>query len=168
MVVRSSSVWRGHRSRVIAIAVAVVAVGAVTGGVLFASYLHPAASRGPVVLLPELSYYTLPGGQFNAVTFTTQGPAVVNGTFTNTEGITLYQMTPAQVLSLSKTGSIGSYEWSSGRISNLTITYLNLAVPEGAWSIIFLNADNPGVYLHGAYTNTTIVTFYTPLVLTSP
>ncbi|HTP54389.1 MAG TPA: hypothetical protein VML94_05460 [Thermoplasmata archaeon] len=146
---------------VILIAGSIVGAYSVTGG------FRTSRATGPAVLLPELAYYTLPGGQFNAVDFTAQGPSVVNGTFENTEGITLYQMTPAQALSLSKTGVVGTYEWTSGRIANLTVTNLNLQVPAGAWSLIFLNADNPGVYVGGAFTNTTIVTFFTPFILVS-
>ena len=147
--------------RVLTIAVAVIAVGAVVGAYVLTDGFHRTSGSKPVVLEPLDAFFTLPGGQFSAIDFSIQSTEVVNGTFDNTQGITLYTMTPAEELSLTKTGVVGGYTWTSGRIANLTIYELDRAVAPGVWDLVFLNSANASLF------NTTIVTFFTPLTLST-
>jgi hypothetical protein len=145
------------------IAIAIVAV-LVAGTFVFTDGFHVSRGSSAAVLLPAKSFYSIPGGQYNAIAFHAESTAVINGTFTNTKGITLYTMTPAQLLSLSKTGLVDGYSWTSGRIANLTVTDLNLEVQAGQWDLLFLNADGPSPIPNPSL-NTTVIGFYTDLAV---
>jgi len=108
------------------------------------------------VLEPQGGLYSLPAGQLNGIAFEISSTSVVNGTFYTSYGITLYTMTPTQFESLTKTGVVGGYNWTSGRIANNTITQLNVVVPPGSWDLAFVNG-NPLVG--------TLVAFYSDLTL---
>jgi len=135
-----------------------VAIGLVGAAYVLSGGFHFGAASS-TVLVHKGTYYSLPGGQFNALAFSVSKASVLNGTFTNTYGINLYTMTPSELVSLAKTGVVGGFAWSSGRIANLTVTNLNLDVAAGQWDLVFLNADNPSPL------NTTIVGFYTDLTV---
>jgi len=141
---------------IVAIVIAIALVGAayaLTDG------FRLTKSNTNVVLVPRGSYYSLPGGQFNALAFGVTQSSVLTGTFTNTLGVTVYLMTPSEVVNLGKFGTVSGYAWSSGRIANLTVTSLNVPVQPGQWDVLFLNTNPPDPL------NTTVVGFYTDLVI---
>ncbi len=145
------------------VAVATISVVLVVGGAYaLTGGFHKAAAQ-PLVLVPAHEWYSLPGEQFAAVAFVAGGASVLNGTFTNTEGVTLYLMTPAELLNLSKKGVVEGYEWTSGWISNNTVTTLDLAVAAGHWDFVWLNPDSPIEWNPGL--TTTVIGFYTDFTL---
>lgn len=151
-----SSQRRGRRAwlyPILAVGVA-VAVGVAAYVVLTD---HRSSSNGPVVLAPAGSFYTIPIGQFNGITFITGGPSVVNGTFYTSYGIVLYQMNTSQYLEFTKTLHIVGYEWTDN-VSNNIVSSIDLSVDSGAWVLAFVNPSP---------VQTTSVAFYTNLVLTS-
>ncbi len=115
------------------------------------------------VLIPADSYYKLPADQFSAVAFIATEQSTLSGTFTSTAGINVYTMTPAEVVSLARTGLVSDYSWTSGHLANLTVTNLSVSVPAGSWNLVFLNTDNPT--LNPIWTNVTIVGFYTDITI---
>lgn len=117
---------------------------------------HHGSSNGPIVLAPAGSFYTIPVGQFNGITFITGGPAVLNGTFYTSYGIVLYQMNTSQYLELTKTLHIVGYEWTDN-VTNNIVSSIDLPVTSGAWVLAFLNPSP---------VQTTSVAFYTNLLLT--
>ncbi|MGB6500936.1 MAG: hypothetical protein WBG19_06020 [Thermoplasmata archaeon] len=138
-----------------------IAVAIALGGAYFLTDgFHLSSSEGPSVLVPKSTLYSLPGEQFIAVAFTTQKAATLSGMIANTQGINLYQMTPHEVVSLSITGNIEGYTWTSGRIANLTTTNIALPIQPGQWDLVFLNTA------HVSLLNDTVVTFYSDLTLT--
>ncbi len=145
------------------VVIAVVAGLAVGGYVLVLS--REASSSRVTVLVPAQTFYSLPGQQFNAISFVTSRAETLNGTITNTEGVTVYLMTPAQVVHLSTEGSVGTYSWSSGLLANLTVTSLSVPVPAGQWNVVFWNPLAPSE-ANPSQTTTTIG-FYTALILTA-
>lgn len=153
-----------RNTRLVTVAAVVIVGCAIGAAYVLTDGFVPAGSSGTEVLLPAKAYYSIPGAQYNAIAFLVQKTSVVTGTFTNTKGITLYQMTPAELLSLSKTGNIGNFSWTSGRIANLTVTDLSLTVQPGSWDLVFFNSDNPSPVLNPNL-NTTIVGFYTNLTV---
>lgn len=152
--VQSHGLWIG----VAIVAVAVV----VTAFFLTDGFRTASGSRTEILLGPD-SYYSLPASQFAAVAFETHGSAKVTGTFLCTGGITVYSMTPSQVLYLSEKGQVNGYLWTSGRVANGTIDHLELNFTAGSWDVVFLNADKP-IIVNPAL-NATIVSFFTGLTL---
>lgn len=152
----------GRRTTVAVATVAVVVVVVVVAYMATAGFGAHRASR-PNVLIQQGTYYSLPGGQFNAVAFITPGGGTVAGTMWDTWGINVYLMTPGEVVSLATKGVVEGYTWTSGHIDNLTTTDLSVPVTAGSWDLVFLNTDNPSV--NPVYTNTTIVSFYTEVTL---
>jgi hypothetical protein len=150
---------RRHRPFLVVIFAVVAAVAMISAAYALTDGFHVKSSSGAVVLVDKGAYYSLPGGQFNAVAFGVSTTSMLNGTFTNTLGITVYTMTPDEVVALAKTGNVSSYAWSSGRIANLTVTGLDLSVGPGQWDVVFLNTNNPDPL------NTTVVGFYTDLTV---
>jgi len=153
--VRTGRILRKRRSFVIVLLTAVVAVAllltayTVTGG--FRSSTVPRTA-----LIPKDDYYSITGGQFNDVAFSVQSTSVVNGTFTNTLGIIVYLLTPAQLNYLATKGNVSSYDWSSGQIPNLEVYDLNVEVESGQWDLAFVNPS---------LVNTTVVGFWTDITV---
>jgi len=112
----------------------------------------------PTVLDPEGTYFTIPGGQFNAVTLLATANATIQGTFTNTYGIILYTMNPTQFHHLVISGGNASagYEWTSGTVGRGIVYKLDVTVPPGPWDLAFVNPSP---------INTTLVGFYSDLTL---
>lgn len=134
----------------------VAAIGVIGGAYVLSNGFHPASKSTTDVLLPKDSYYSLPGNQYNAIDFITKATSRITGTFTNTLGVIVYILDPVQLMALNHNGTVGSYQWSSGLIANLTVDNLTVVVAPGQWALTFFN---PNVL------NTTIVGFYTPLIL---
>lgn len=132
------------------VVVVIVLVYALSGG------FHPGSKSRSVVLVPQDDYYSLPGEQYNAISFIVQGTSVITGTFTNTLGVVVYVLDPSELAAFNHNGTVGAYEWSSGEIANLSVYQLDTQVPAGQWSLTFVN---PNVL------NTTVVGFYTAVVL---
>ena len=147
---------RGHRWLYV---VTVVVVAALLGsGVYFITTLHQGSSgSGKLVLQKEGSYYTLPAEEFNGITFIVNESSVINGTFFNTYGVDLFQMTPTQYLTFTRSAHLSGYEWNAN-VTAETIYDLNLTVPPGAWVLAFVNPNT---------TQTTLVGFYTDLTLST-
>jgi len=141
----------------IALAAVILAAYLLTGGF----GLHGKSS--PDVLVRKGTYYSLPGGQFNAVAFLTSSSDTILGTVWDTWGINIYLMTPTEVVDLAKKGVVTGYSWTSGHVANLTETDLSIVVEPGSWDLVFLNTDNPSI--NPIYTNVTIVGFYTDVTL---
>jgi hypothetical protein len=139
---------------VIAVVVIMVVVAGVyvgTGGFQFGS------KSSTDVLVPIHTLDAIPAGQFDAVTFIISSTSVVNGTFVNTFGITLYTMNPTQFHEFVKNNTLtGGYQWTSGNISHNKIYGLDLTLTPGPWDIVF---DNPSLI------NATAVAFYSDLTL---
>jgi hypothetical protein len=91
------------------------------------------------VLIQGPSYAWLPGGQFNGVSFVSQGEVRVAGSFTGTSGLIVYLMTPPDFLALVKTGVVGGFNWTSGSIPSPLRYALSLNITAGAWVLVFLN-----------------------------
>jgi len=148
------------RSRV-AIAVALAASLAIAGYLYVVS--HETPSSHVTVLVPARSWYSLPGEQFTAVAFSIPKASILNGTFSSTEGITVYLMTPAQLLYLAKEGTVDTFVWTSGWQANLTVTNLAIDVQPGQWDVVFFNPVAPNEW--NPTLTTTILGFYTDLTL---
>ena len=135
----------------------VVAVALGSGVYFLTTFHHISSGSGKLVLEKEGSYYTMPVGQFNGITFIVNESSVINGTFFNTYGVDLFQMTPAQYLEFTRTTHLSGYEWNVN-VTAETIYNLNLTVQPGAWVIAFVNPSP---------TQTTLVGFYTDLTLST-
>lgn len=135
----------------VVVVVIVVAGYALTGG-------FQSSHGGPLVLAHAGTYYTIPGGQFDGITFIISATSIINGTFSTSWGIVLYEMNSTQFLSYSKTNILPSYEWTSGWIANATVYNLDLTVSPGSWALVFVNPSP---------VNTTAIGFYTDLTLAS-
>jgi hypothetical protein len=147
---------------------AVVVVALVLGAFAFTDGFGLGKKSDTTVLVPAGTTYSLPGQQYNAIAMNLQKTGMVSGTFANTLGITLYTMTPAELLELSRTGVVSGYSWTSGRIANLTVTHLSLTFQVGEWDLVFLNQDGPTPDPFNLPSfNTTSVAFYTELTLTT-
>jgi hypothetical protein len=137
-----------------------VAAVAIVAIVVIAAYLATGGFQnhhgGPLVLVAEGAYYTIPGGQFNGITFLISATSVINGTFSNSYGIVLYEMNSTQFLSYARTNLIPGYEWTSGSIANNSVYNLDLTVPPGSWALVFANPSQ---------VNPTAIGFYTALTL---
>ncbi len=134
----------------------VVAAGLVVGVYALMLPLHHSTATNSEILEPQDTSYSIPAEQFNGIAFDISTTSVVNGTFYNTYGITLYTMTPAQFETFSKTGVVSGYNWTSGRIANNTITNLNIEVPPGAWELAFVNSNLLVATSIGFYSNLTL------------
>ncbi len=117
---------------------------------------NPKRGNSAESLIPALSYYSLPGEQYNSITFIISTSCVVNGTFTNTLGIVVYVLTPPELAALNHNGVVGQYAWSSGRIANLSVYRLDVTILPGQWALVFYNPN---------LINTTVVGFYTAVTL---
>jgi len=145
-----------HRCRRIFLVAAIVAVGmvvllayALTGG-------FQSSHNGPLVLVPAGAYYTIPVGQFNAITFIVGTTSVINGTFSNAFGIVLYEMNNTQFLSYGKTNILDGYEWTSGPVAANSVYDLDLTIPPGSWALVFSNPSPINVTAIGFYTDLTL------------
>ncbi|HYB79631.1 MAG TPA: hypothetical protein VEG66_07745 [Thermoplasmata archaeon] len=136
--------------------VAIVVIVVVLAYVLTGGFQR--SHNGPLVLVPAGAYYTIPGGQFNGITFIIGATSVINGTFSNAFGIVLYEMNNTQFLSFAKTNILGGYEWTSGPIANNSVYDLDLTIPPGSWALVFVNPSP---------INPTAIGFYTDLTLAS-
>jgi len=136
----------------------VAAIIVVSAAYVLTDGFHLQSKSTELNLIPAQSYYSIPGGQYNAITFVAHTTSVVTGTFTNTLGVVVYLLDPAQIKALNHNGTVGAYNWSSGPIANLTVYNLHANVPEGPWSVVFLNPNQ---------FNTTVVGFYTAIQLKS-
>jgi hypothetical protein len=135
--------------------VVVVAVVAATYGLMF-GVGRRAGGLSSVAVVPKWTYDSIPGNQYDAVAFVTHSTSHINGTFTNTIGVIVYLMTPAQLVDLARTGTVGGYNWSSGVIPQLTLYGLNLTVTASSWDLVFLNPDP---------LNVTVVDFWSAVTL---
>jgi hypothetical protein len=136
---------------VVIVVVMVLAAYVITGG------FHGNNTSRVSTLIASDTEDSIPGGQFDAVSFVTSSSAIVNGTVYNTFGITLYTMTPNQYLNYSKTLNPSGHEWTSGRIKNDTVYSIDVTVQPGDWDFVFSDPWE---------TNATAIGFYTALTLT--
>ena len=141
---------------ILTVGAVVVAVVLVAAAYVLTDGFHLQAKSATFDLIPAESYYSLPGGQYNAVTFQAHNPSVLTGTFSNTLGVAVYLLDPVQMKALNHNGTVGAYYWTSGRVANLTVYDLDAAVPVGSWNVVFLNPEE---------LNTTVVGFYTAVEL---
>jgi hypothetical protein len=139
--------------------IAVVIIMVVVAGVYVATDGFQFGSKsGTDVLVPIRTLDAIPAGQFDAVTFIISTSSVVNGTFVNTFGITLYTMNPTEFHEFVKNNTLsGGYQWTSGNISHNKIYGLDITLNPGPWDIVF---DNPSLI------NATAIAFYSDLTLT--
>jgi hypothetical protein len=138
---------------VVGVVVATVIVGA---AFVLTNGFHPSKVSTSEDLVPALAYYSLPGQQYNSITFIVGSNSVINGTFTNTIGIAVYILSPTELAALNHNGVVSGYTWSSGTIANLTVYHLGASVVPGQWSLVFYNPN---------LVNTTVVGFYTAVTL---
>ncbi len=146
---------RTRRTLAIAVPCLVVVIAVIAAGYWLTDGFHLSGER-TTVLVPEDSYYSLPGEQYNAVTFVVHSDYVIQGTFSNTLGIAVYILDLPQMTALNHNGTVGSYVWSSGTIANLSVDTLDISGGAGEWNLVF---QNPNVL------NATIVGFYTAVTL---
>ena len=151
-----SGVKSSGRSRILTVGAIVIAIGLVLGAYVIVEVTHKSVSSSVSVLVAKDTLYSIPGSQFNAIAFTISSNSVIQGTFSDTFGIVVYTLTPAELDHLAKTGLIPTYEWTSGTIANDSVENLVVKVSPGAWDLAFVN-PNP--------LNTTLVGFYTELTL---
>lgn len=103
--------------------------------------------------------YKIPGGQFDAFAFIAHSASVINGSLvSDTPGLWLYLMTPAEVIGLARTGVVSGYNWTSGAVSPFTIYDLAVNLEVGAWDFV-LYSGNLG--------NTTLVVFWSAVTFSS-
>jgi hypothetical protein len=146
-----------QRRRTLYVAVTVLVALAIIGSVLvLTGGVRSSRGTNASVLVPVDTVFTIPGSQYNALTFLVSTNSTISGTITNSFGLVLYTLTPSELVSLAKTGSVPGYEWTSGSIANQAITHIHVTVPAGSWDFVFVN---PNVY------NTTVVGFWTDLTL---
>ncbi len=104
----------------------------------------PAKSSGSPSVVPEGIFYTIPAGQFDAVAFSCAKNSTLNGTVADTWGnVTLYTMTPPELVSYAKTAVVSGYSWTSGEVTNHTTLTLALAIEAGQWDLVFVNGAAP-------------------------
>lgn len=130
-----------------AVTAVVVAVIVVVAGTLWIDSVRSKSSGSSTtltVLVPKLTLYILPAGQFDASQFMTNETATVNGSIDQTGGINVYTMTPAQLFNLSRKGAVSGYEWEKSYVTNGTVYTIDLNFASGAWAVVFLNpSTNP-------------------------
>jgi hypothetical protein len=143
------------------VAVAIVLLVVAAGGIAVSyGYLHHSAPTSRIVLVANGTSYSIPVGQYNAVSFIAPSNSTINGTIYETFGLTLYRMTPTQYEHLVITLNLSAgYEWTSGVLGNNTVYQFALSVPSGQWEIVFANPNGQQTLI------TTLVGFYTDLVL---
>jgi hypothetical protein len=110
-----------------------------------------------VTVISKWTYDSIPGDQFDAVAFIAHSTSQLNGSFTNSIGIIVYLMTPAELVTLAIKGVISGYNWTSGQIPVLTLYGLNITVTVGPWDLVFLNPDP---------LNATVIDFWTAVTET--
>jgi len=133
----------------VAIVLVVVLAYALTGG-------FQSSHNGPLVLARAGTYDTIPNGQFNGITFIIGTTSVINGTFSNSFGIVLYEMNDTQFLTYAKTNILGGFEWTSGPIASNSVYNLDLTIPPGSWALVFMNPSPINVTAIGFYTDLTL------------
>ena len=145
------------------VVIVVVVAGAAGGAYFFTAGFHaPGTASSGKVLVPDGTQYSIPVGQYNAVSFIITGNATVTGTIYEAFGLQLYRMTPAQYEHLVVTLNYSAgWEWTSGPLANNTVYNLSMTAPAGQWELVFANPNGLQTFL------TTLVGFYTNLVLTS-
>jgi len=151
----SSSAQPRRFPLVLTVGIVVVAIALVGASFALTNGFHSRATSGSTVkVVSQWTYDSIPGAQYDAVSFIAHSNSVLNGSFTNSMGIIVYVMTPTQFESLTRSGVVSGYNWSSGRIPQLTLYDLNVRVAAGPWDLVFLNPDtNP--------LNSTVVDFWT-------
>jgi len=150
----SSATRRRRRRLLLASAVAAVVVVVVLAYALTGGFQSSHSSS--LVLVSAGTYYTIPVGQFNGITFIIGTTSVINGTFSNAFGIVLYEMNDAQFLSYGKTNILDGYEWTSGPIANNSVYNLDLTIQPGSWALLFVNPSPINVTAIGFYTDLTL------------
>jgi uncharacterized membrane protein len=132
-----------------AVAVAVVIIVILAGlgeYVTMRTHSSPSNSATPMIVSRGI-YFTIPGGQFNAVAFGCSKTCSLTGTIKDTDGnVTIYTMTPGDLVSYAKEGTISGYAWTSGVIDNETTTRLNTTATSGQWDMVFVNPAVPGKF----------------------
>jgi hypothetical protein len=140
---------------VVVIVLVLVAAAALTDG-----FKKPSSASGTQVLVPEGTDNGIPPLQFDSVTITvTSGSATINGTIIDSYGLQLYTMNISQFHYLITKGVVGTYDWTSGLLGNVTVFHINLVFGPGTWALVFFNPNSEQSDL------STSVGFYTNLVL---
>jgi hypothetical protein len=133
-----------------------VAIGLVGGAyVLTDGFYLRHGGTATVTVIPQWTYDSLPGGQYDASAFVAHATSRISGSFTNSNGIVVYLMTPVQLELLDEKGVVDSYDWTSGSVHDLTLYNLTFAVTTGPWDIVLLNPDP---------INVTVVDFWTAVI----
>lgn len=142
---------------ILAVVVVIVIVGA---AFVLTNGFHLKKASSAEDLIPQLTYYSLPGEQYNAVTFIISSNSVISGTFTNTLGIVVYVLNPHEMFDLNHNGTVvdSEYTWSSGTIANLTVYSLYVTVLPGQWNLVFYNPNLINATVLGFYTAVTLRT----------
>lgn len=162
----ASFVAEGRRqTKLLAAVTIVVVVAAVLAAFAITAQHHTqAASSGPPAVVGKEIYRTIPGGQYDAVDFVSPTAAVLNGTVEDTWGNSVfYTMTPGDLENLSIKGVVSGFAWTSGAVSNHTTLNLNVTIKAGAWDLVVLNPQGPGVF--GG--NQTVIWFESGVYLTA-
>jgi len=146
----------------VVVVIVLVGAGLAAYATLVERHAAPSTSTSSLVV-PEGVYYTIPGSQFNAVASGCSATCVVNGTLEDTDGnVTIFAMTPSELVYYAKEGTISGYTWSSGTIGNHTTAHLNVTMAAGQWDLVFVNPAVPARF--GG--NVTILWFVTGLSAT--
>jgi hypothetical protein len=136
----------------------VVAIGLVAAAYTLTDGFHlNGSTTSAVTLIPKWTYDSIPGDQYDAVAFVVHATSQLNGSFTNSIGVVVYLMTPAELEALAIKGVVSGYNWTSGQVPSLTLYGLKVKVTVGSWDLVFLNPDP---------LNTTVVDFWTTVTET--
>lgn len=139
------------------VVVVVIVVAVILAAYVLTGGFTSKTSSKTVVLVPVHTVDALPAGQFDTIAFEISSTSSVNGSFFVTFQLVIYTMTPTQLQSFAKSGTVNGYEWTSGEVQNDSIYTLGISVGPGAWDLVF---DNPSLI------NNTAIGFYSDLTLT--
>lgn len=151
--------WESRRqAQILAVAGVVLAVVLVTAayGLTNGFRGRPGGST-TITVVPQWTYESIPGEQYDEAAFVTHSTTKLDGSFTDSLGIVAYFMTPADVESLSKTGVVGGFNWTSGAIPDFTLYNLTITLSAGPWDFVLYNPSA---------VNTTVVDFWTAVTET--
>ncbi len=143
LIVHNSS--NSHTGVIVAVAVVVTVIivvlviallalsgggGGGVGGGGSSPTAHTIVSSGTV--------WQLNAGNYEYIQFTLPSSASMGGSFTATNGVTVYCFTPSEYQSFSSTGSASSYVWTSGSVSS---GYVNFNLGSGTYYLVFQNTN---------------------------
>lgn len=140
---------KSHTGLIIAVAVVVIVVVVLlAAAVVFLAAPKPSGSGSPppsgppapTTIVQSGQVYQLPGAHYEYLQFDLTTGSAVAGSFTATNGVFAYIMTPSSYANFSSSGTASSYDWTSGDVSTGS---MNVNLNAGTWYLVF---DNPSAF----------------------